>query len=324
MNIRDILRDKLPSRPGIVTGDRRSRSLNEIAVRVVYFKGEAIPLLNLIGEGKYAEIYKTSMKINGIETNIAVKAMKNTTTSWRHIRDLNGEINVLLALPKSPWIIQCYGIATVVDGPSFTIEDPINLGGFLLEYCPYGDLNKVLKENTFEINQPLLEKWIGQAIRAVHFLHNQEIPIVHRDIKSLNFLVSKDRSLKLSDFALSRKFIASDKSASLEKFRTTPIWAPPELLNLGIYSLESDIYSLGLVIWEMMYYWTHNKIYHIPYNVSNIYYLIIQLTDTPDERPPLDNIPEDWANLITSCWKTQISERISAGEALQMYENIIR
>lgn len=116
----------------------------------------------------------------------------------------------------------------------------------VLEYITGGDLHVFLYKN---LSLPLNSQvnFCLQAARAVNYLHSLTPPVLHRDIKSQNFLVADSTKLKLTDFGLSRVKSRAGYTQS------TPNWTAPEILGRREqWSEKSDIYSLGMVFFEII------------------------------------------------------------------------
>lgn len=94
-----------------------------------------------------------------------------------------------------------------------------------------------------------LELWLClQAAQAVAHLHSLSSPILHRDIKSLNFLLTKGRRLILTDFGF-----AKPKMDAFQTMAGTLAWLAPEIaLSKSTWSEKSDIFSLGMVLFEIV------------------------------------------------------------------------
>lgn len=94
-------------------------------------------------------------------------------------------------------------------------------------------------------------KFAIDAVSAVKFLHTNDPPIVHRDIKSLNFLIRKNWDVLLGDMGLAR-LQTSDNVDTMRKMRGTYLYSAPELFKESSYTDRCDIYSVGMVLWEII------------------------------------------------------------------------
>jgi len=93
----------------------------------------------------------------------------------------------------------------------------------------------------------LISSYLYFILSGLTYLHQQNI--IHRDIKSANILVSKNGSVKVTDFGVSRLEIKEPMS-----FVGTPYWMSPEMIeNKGVYNRKTDIWSLGITLVEMYF-----------------------------------------------------------------------
>lgn len=93
-------------------------------------------------------------------------------------------------------------------------------------------------------------KIANQIVRGLHSLHNWKPQIVHRDLKSRNILVTDDWQIKLCDFGESRQLIGTNLE-TLCKMRGTYAYIAPEVYFGHSFTTKSDIYSFGIVLWEL-------------------------------------------------------------------------
>lgn len=124
----------------------------------------------------------------------------------------------------------------------------------VMEYADCGDLNEFLTHYGGPLPRDLQFSLFFQATKAIAFLHNSNSSILHRDIKSLNFLVKMvkgESRLLLADFGAS---IAKSHLKGCVTDVGTLQWAAPETLakTKPKWSRKADIYSLGMVFYEIL------------------------------------------------------------------------
>lgn len=114
---------------------------------------------------------------------------------------------------------------------------------FVTEYLERGDLFAVLRnpKNKLTWAEPILGMTIATS-RGMAYLHSMNPPIIHRDLKSMNILVSSTWVTKVSDFGLSREK-SMDETMSVTG---TPLWLPPEMIRGERYTEKADVYSFGI------------------------------------------------------------------------------
>lgn len=119
----------------------------------------------------------------------------------------------------------------------------------VMEYCPYGQLYTHLSSlKDKELLKPTqMLDWSRQIAHGMNYLHMNKI--IHRDLKSPNILISYHNQIKISDFGASKKF--TDKSMVMS-FKGTVAWMAPEVIRNEQCSEKVDIYSFGVVLWELM------------------------------------------------------------------------
>ena len=126
-----------------------------------------------------------------------------------------------------------------------------------------------------------------EIVSALDYLHARHI--VHRDLKPSNILLSANRHVYLADFGLAR--LTSDTTQALHTGRGTPQYAPPEQHSLAELTPQSDIFSLGVMLYEMF-------AGHLPWHNQKT--LGVQQLHTTDELPDLiDSAPDAPFRLIS-------------------------
>jgi serine/threonine protein kinase/ribosomal protein S18 acetylase RimI-like enzyme len=118
-----------------------------------------------------------------------------------------------------------------------------------VEYCPGGDLSRVIQRswsNKTHMNENDILRYTLEISEGLEYLHEQGI--IHRDLKPQNVLLAQDETLKIGDFGISRVI-----GSSLVKTQCgTPNYMSWEMLNKEAYNEMTDMYSLGVVILQML------------------------------------------------------------------------
>ena len=138
-----------------------------------------------------------------------------------------------------------------------------------MDYADGGDLSKKIleqkkKDKYFTENQIL--DWFTQICLAIKHIHDRKI--LHRDIKSQNIFLTKNNMVKLGDFGIAKCF-----NNTIEKAKTiigTPYYLSPEIINNEPYGFKSDIWALGVLLYEMC-------MLKMPFDASNIPQLYLKI-----------------------------------------------
>ncbi len=201
-----------------------------------------------IGLGASAIIYRVKYG----DKIMAVKKFLVSSINALEVEEFSKEA-IFLSRLQHPFIVKLYGICS----------EPENLA-VLMEYLHLGSLRDLLRGKVTEVNDIKNElawnlrlKFALDGARALAFLHKARF--LHRDIKSDNFLVASinindDVHLKLADFGISKE-LQQDTSQVFPIVSSpcpgTPQWMAPEILNGDVSSKASDIWSFGVVLWEL-------------------------------------------------------------------------
>lgn len=232
-----------------------------------------------IGKGSFSTIYKCFDKNNN---EYAIKNFNIDKPKDKKI--ILNEFNIIRKLDH-------INIIKVFD---LIIDNDLNNIYIILEYFEKGDLSKFL--NGSVIPEYNANNYSIQIKNGLKYLLSKDI--LHRDIKPQNILVSKDNILKITDFGLS-KYINNNQL--LNTICGSPLYMAPEILKHKKYTIKSDIWSFGIIIYEMVYGF-------IPFKSDNIYNLIKKI----DSNKLFFNkkISKDCINLLTLMLKKDPSKRI--------------
>ncbi|XP_057326744.1 serine/threonine-protein kinase mos isoform X1 [Microplitis mediator] len=178
----------------------------------------------LLGCGGFGIVYKALYKGN----QVAVKIVKR-----KNIHDAQVEAEKLASFLQHPNIIK---IISIEQGSIWSL--------ITMELCDMSLQDKL--DNVILTRIERIEMWKAIA-SALEFCHNAGI--VHADVKPKNILITSDGHPKLSDFGSS---IIIGKSIKPISFRGTPGYVAPEVIKGCTPMVESDIYSLGIIAWQML------------------------------------------------------------------------
>ena len=192
-----------------------------------------------IGRGGMGAVYLASRADEHYTKRVAIKLIKRGFDTDDIIRRFRHERQILAALDHP-------NITRLLDGGA--TED--GLPYLVMDYVEGLPLNRYCEENALSVNERL--KLFLQICSAVIYAHQNLI--IHRDIKPSNILITKDGTPKLLDFGIA-KLTAPDSAQTLDRHSTqmmTPEYASPEqILGLPV-TTAADIYSLGVVLYELL------------------------------------------------------------------------
>ncbi|CAI9727390.1 mitogen-activated protein kinase kinase kinase 13-like isoform X1 [Octopus vulgaris] len=243
---------------------------------------ENITDLQWLGSGAQGAVFLG--KLNSEE--VAVKKVRDVKeTDIKNLRKLN-----------HPNIISFKGVCT--QAPCFCI---------IMEYCPYGQLYEILRDGK-EIPPALILDWSKQIASGMNYLHSHKI--IHRDLKSPNVLVAKNDVVKISDFGTSREW--NEKSTKMS-FAGTVAWMAPEVIRNEPCSEKVDIWSFGVVLWELL-------TGEIPYRDVDSSAIIWGVGSNSLHLPVPSTCPEGFQQLLKQCWKAKARNRMSFRQILMHLE----
>ncbi|KAL6069141.1 Myotubularin-like phosphatase domain [Balamuthia mandrillaris] len=199
----------------------------------------------------------------------------------------------------------------------------------ILEYMSLGDLYHFIHDEEGRYGKTYLPNWsfvlklCRDIALGVTFMHRHTPPIIHRDLKTPNVLLGIEEEeesgrptivAKVADFGLSRLMLLSDKLAL--KPVDNPVWLAPELLRNEHYDEKVDVYSVGVIMYEIVSGQDYMSHVPAPPHRSVITWIEDKILD--GTRPPLPRRCEEempaLADLIRKCWAESPEERPSIAQ----------
>jgi serine/threonine protein kinase len=229
-----------------------------------------------------------------------------------HLKEFSRELTALLHL-RHPNLVLFMG---AVFNPQLAI---------VTEFCSGDTLFRLLhQEKQVQLSWKQKLKMCRDVAHGMTYLHESEPPILHRDLKSLNLLLTDKVAsatdgitVKITDFGVS-KFLDESVNMMNTGQMGTCHWMAPEVLAGYHYSLPADVYSYGIVIWEIVCRETPYRGLNptlIPYRVLNC-----------NERPSMEllpaSCPEALRTLMIGCWQTDPALRPTFPQILDTLEGI--
>jgi NIMA (never in mitosis gene a)-related kinase len=123
-----------------------------------------------------------------------------------------------------------------------------SIANVLLQFIKDGDLQTFLKNWKKKgdlLDEKVVVNWFIQLLFGVKALHSKNV--LHRDLKSANIFLTSNKTLKIGDFGISKVL----DNTSAKTFVGTPYYLSPEVCENRPYSLSSDLWALGCIVYEM-------------------------------------------------------------------------
>lgn len=117
----------------------------------------------------------------------------------------------------------------------------------ITEYCEDGDLYHYL-EKEHRLPESKAKRYLKQIMKGSKYLHSNGI--IHRDLKPANILM-KDNCCKISDFGFAKSL--EDENTVMKSIVGTPLYMSPQILKKSKYTAKSDLWSIGLIYYEMLH-----------------------------------------------------------------------
>ncbi|RNA01838.1 mitogen-activated kinase kinase kinase MLK4-like isoform X2 [Brachionus plicatilis] len=272
-----------------------------------------------IGAGGFGKVFKGFWLQNGRRKElVAIKKARVEVDTDELLNTIKqsvlNEAKLFWAL-RHPNIIELKGMC--LNEPHFCL---------IMECAKGGSLGRLLSVRKIGFPPNILIRWALQVSHGMHYLHEQalpnKVPIVHRDLKSSNILLSedalsghhklKDIVLKLTDFGLARQL---EKTTNEMSQAGTYSHMPPEVIKSSKYSKASDVWSFGVLLWELL-------TGEVPYKGIDPLAIAYGVAVNKLTLPVPTSCPKIFAELIHGCWRTDPHTRLSFGQIIAWLTDI--
>ncbi|GAB1293815.1 Mitogen-activated protein kinase kinase kinase 21 [Apodemus speciosus] len=278
----------------------------------VHVDFERLELKELIGAGGFGQVYRATWQ--GQE--VAVKAARRDPEqdAAAAAESVKREAR-LFAMLRHPNIIQLRGVC--LRQPHLCL---------VLEFARGGALNRALAAAAPDPRAPgprrarripphVLVNWAVQIARGMLYLHEEAVvPILHRDLKSSNILLLEkiehddicNKTLKITDFGLAREWHRTTRMSAAGTYA----WMAPEVIRSSLFSKGSDIWSYGVLLWELL-------TGEVPYRGIDGLAVAYGVAVNKLTLPIPSTCPEPFAKLMKECWEQDPHIRPSFALILQ-------
>lgn len=293
--------DTVPSRhrgPGLA-GAFESQEPTQFQARHLIF-------LQLLGKGNFGSVEKC--RYDPLQDNtgevVAVKKLQHSTAE--HLRDFEREIEILRSLQHEN-IVRYKGVCYSAGRNNLRL---------VMEFLPFGSLRDYLSKNRERFDHSKLLLYASQICKGMDYLAEKRY--VHRDLATRNILVESEFRVKIGDFGLTKVLPQDKEYYTVREPGESPIfWYAPESLTESKFSVASDVWSFGVVLYELF---TYSEKSCSPPAVfmeqmgedkqgQMIVYHLIDLLKRNYRLPAPDGCPAEIHALMKQCWAPEPADR---------------
>ena len=251
-----------------------------------------------IGRGGMGVVYRAERCEGGFKQQVAIKCLYPLNGGKKdkyYVEELfHRERQVLLDL-KHAHIVQLLDGGICEDGHPYLV----------MEYVEGLPINQFCDEHSLSVHERI--RLVLQVVGALEFAHQH--CVVHRDIKPSNILVTKDHQVKLLDFGIAKYFsdVSLDQITATKDRLFTPEYSAPEFWHQAPITTSTDIYQLGLVLYELL---TGRPVYQCDQSDS-IVALAKTICETSPKKP---------SEFMTAEFDDHVSQNISRSRGLSPHQ----
>ncbi|XP_026110435.1 tyrosine-protein kinase JAK2a [Carassius auratus] len=283
------------------------------------FEARHLIFLQLLGKGNFGSVEKC--RYDPLQDNtgevVAVKKLQHSTAE--HLRDFEREIEILRSLQHEN-IVRYKGVCYSAGRRNLRL---------VMEFLPFGSLRDYLSKNKERFDHMKLLLYASQICKGMDYLASRRY--VHRDLATRNILVESEFRVKIGDFGLTKVLPQDKEYYTVREPGESPIfWYAPESLTESKFSVASDVWSFGVVLYELFTY--SDKSCSPPAVFMEqmgedkqgqmIVYHLIDLLKRGYRLPAPEGCPLEVHALMKECWAAEPGHRPSFKDLAQRVDVI--
>ncbi|XP_023556625.1 mitogen-activated protein kinase kinase kinase 21, partial [Octodon degus] len=281
----------------------------------VHVDFERLELKELIGAGGFGQVFRATWQGQEVAVKAARRDLEQDAAAAAE--SVRREAR-LFAMLRHPNIIELRGVC--LRQPHLCLVLEFARGGALNRALAATDPRAPGPRRARRIPPHVLVNWAVQIARGMLYLHEEAVvPILHRDLKSSNILLLEkiehddfyNKTLKITDFGLAREWHRTTKMSAAGTYA----WMAPEVIRSSLFSKGSDIWSYGVLLWELL-------TGEVPYRGIDGLAVAYGVAVNKLTLPIPSTCPEPFAKLMKECWEQDPHIRPSFASILQQLSDI--
>ncbi|XP_029469505.1 tyrosine-protein kinase JAK2 isoform X3 [Rhinatrema bivittatum] len=272
------------------------------------FEERHLKFLQQLGKGNFGSVEMCRYDPLQDNTGEVVAVKKLQHSSEEHLRDFEREIEILKSLQHDN-IVKYKGVCYSAGRRNLRL---------VMEYLPYGSLRDYLQKHKERLDYKKLLQYSYQICKGMEYLTIKRY--IHRDLATRNILVENENRVKIGDFGLTKVLPQDKEYYKVKEPGESPIfWYAPESLTESKFSVASDIWSFGVVLYELFTYSEKSKSPPSEFMrmIGNdkqgqmIVFHLIELLKNNGRLPKPDGCPDEIYSIMSECWNNNINLRPS-------------
>lgn len=252
-----------------------------------------------IGTGSFGKVY--SGLCRGVP--VAIKVLHRTTFDDRTLRTFRKEVEIMSKI-YHPNI--CLFMGACTKGQLMIVTELLKR-----------NVESLLRDPKVHLNDMKKMKMAKDAALGMNWLHRSDPIVIHRDLKSSNLLVDENFNVKVCDFGLSQIIPRETMIKDKQNAKGTPLWMAPEVMQFKEFNEKCDVYSYGIVLWEIL---TREE----PFQQYQSFDKFKEAICVYHDRPKIpEGCVESLKSLMEDCWAPNPNDRPSFEDIISRINLVI-